>query len=183
MPTTSVIVDVEATCCNDSSFPRHQMEIIEIGAVAVESATGKVESDFQAFVRPVRNPILTDFCRELTSISQDDVDSAGDYPTSIKPFRDWLSTLADYDFCSWGFYDRKQFEQDSEFHSVPYPFAGPHRNIKIEFSEAVGLRKKVGVGGALRHLGLKFEGTAHRGIDDARNIARIYAQMIARRGF
>lgn len=178
MSKTSVIVDVEATCCDDSSFPRHQMEIIEIGAVAVESKTGQVISDYETFIRPVRNPTLTDFCRGLTTITQEQVDSADDYPTAMKPFRKWLSSLGDYDFCSWGFYDRRQFEQDSEFHSVGYPFAGPHRNVKIEFSEAIGSKKKMGVGGALRYLGLKFEGTPHRGIDDARNIARIYREVI-----
>lgn len=178
MPETSVIVDVEATCCNDSLFPRHQMEIIEIGAVAVRSESGEITSDFQSFIRPVRNPTLTDFCRELTSITQEQVDSADDYPTVMQSFRRWLASLGDYDFCSWGFYDRKQFEQDSDFHSVGYPFAGPHRNVKIEFAEAIGSKKKMGVGGALRHLGFTFEGTPHRGIDDAKNIARIYREII-----
>ena len=182
MPATSVIVDVEATCCNDSSFPRHQMEIIEIGAVAVDSASGDVESEFQTFIRPIRNPVLTDFCRELTSISQQDVDGAEDYSTTLKEFRAWLATLGGYDFCSWGDYDRRQFEQDSRFHSVPYPFAGGHRNLKIEFVETTGLKKKKGVGGALRHLGLEFQGSPHRGIDDAHNIARINAELITLRG-
>ena len=39
----------------------------------------------------------------------------------------------------------------------------------------------MGVGGALRYLGLEFEGTPHRGIDDARNIARIYSEGICPR--
>lgn len=175
----SIIVDLEATCCKDGSFPRHEMEIIEIGAVAVDSATGAIDSEFQSFVRPVRNLKLTDFCRELTSISQEQVDEAEDYPTTIKAFRKWLSGFGEYDFCSWGYYDRSQFEQDCEYHSVPYPFAGPHRNLKVEFAQALGLKKKLGVGGALKRLGMAFDGTPHRGIDDARNIARIYAEVIA----
>jgi len=179
MPTISVIVDLEATCCNDNSFPRHEMEIIEIGAVAVNSATGEIRAEFQSFIRPVRNPVLTDFCIELTSISQEQVDYADNYPAVLKALGAWLASLENYDFCSWGFYDRRQFEQDCQFHSIPYPFAGPHRNLKIEFAEAVGSKKKMGVGGALRKLGLEFEGTPHRGIDDARNIARIYASVLS----
>jgi inhibitor of KinA sporulation pathway (predicted exonuclease) len=181
MPVKSVIVDVEATCCEDESFPRLEMEIIEIGAVAVESVAGAVESEFQAFVRPVRNPVLTEFCRGLTGITQGQVDEAEEYPAVIKRFREWLAGVGDYDFCSWGFYDRNQFEQDSRFHSVDYPFSGVHRNLKLEFAEATGARKKLGVGGALRRLGLEFEGSPHRGIDDARNIARIYRELIRRR--
>ena len=49
--------------------------------------------------------------------------------------------------------------------------------MKKEFSST----KRYGVGAALKKLGLEFEGTAHRGIDDAKNIARIYAKGIAPR--
>lgn len=181
MPDTVVIVDLEATCCNDSSFPRHEMEIIEIGAVAANAKSAEIHSEFQCFVRPVRHPKLTGFCRQLTSISQQQVDAADDFPTVLATFRQWLSHLGHYDFCSWGFYDRKQFEQDCSFHGVAYPFAGRHRNLKVEFAEAIGARRKMGVGGALKHLGLEFQGTPHRGIDDARNIARIYGALIDRR--
>lgn len=43
----------------------------------------------------------------------------------------------------------------------------PHTNFKFLMSERVGLDQ------ALRQAGMQFEGTAHRGIDDACNIARL----------
>jgi inhibitor of KinA sporulation pathway (predicted exonuclease) len=46
-------------------------------------------------------------------------------------------------------------------------------NLKAEFSEFSGRRKKLGLAEAVRSLGLQFEGSHHRGIDDARNIARV----------
>ena len=177
MPAYSVIVDLEATCCNRDSFPREEMEIIEIGAVRVSSITGEIDSEFGAFVRPVRNPLLTDFCRELTSISQGEVQGADDFPTVLRRFSSWMAEHPDYDFCSWGDYDKKQFVRDCQFHDVPYPFSGDHRNLKAEFSSLTGSKKRFGLGGALRKLGLEFEGTAHRGIDDARNIARVYSHL------
>ena len=180
MPTYSIIVDLEATCCNEGSFPREEMEIIEIGAVAVLAATGEIRSEFQSFVRPVRNPRLTDFCQELTTIGQTDVDSAEDYPAVIGRFSSWLSDHEDYDFCSWGAYDKKQFVQDCEYHSLSYPFSGEHRNVKVEFSKAMGGKKRFGLGGAIKRIGLEFTGTAHRGIDDAKNIARVYRYLLER---
>ena len=45
----TVIVDHEATCCDQNSFPRHEMEIIEIGAVRIFSSTCEIESEFGAF--------------------------------------------------------------------------------------------------------------------------------------
>ncbi len=31
-----LVIDLEATCCNDGQFPREEMEIIEIGAVIAD---------------------------------------------------------------------------------------------------------------------------------------------------
>lgn len=40
--------DVEATCSDDGSVSRHQMEMIEIGAVMQSARTFEVESEFQS---------------------------------------------------------------------------------------------------------------------------------------
>jgi inhibitor of KinA sporulation pathway (predicted exonuclease) len=46
-------------------------------------------------------------------------------------------------------------------------------NLKSKFSHALDIKKKLGLTQALQHLDLAFSGVHHRGIDDARNIARI----------
>ena len=70
------IIDFEATCCDKNSFPRNEMEIIEIGMVIVDYDTFEKVSEFQSFVKPVRHDKLTAFCKNLTSITQETVDSA-----------------------------------------------------------------------------------------------------------
>jgi inhibitor of KinA sporulation pathway (predicted exonuclease) len=155
-----VIVDLEATCCNDDSFPRDEMEIIEIGAVMVQGNTLEIVSEFQSFIQPVRHhPQLTDFCKELTSISQADVDSAPGFKEAIQKFQTWTSSFANFDFCSWGNYDRNQLEQDCQFHQVPSPILAPHRNLKQEFSTFLGVNKVYGMSKALSTIGIKLEGT------------------------
>ena len=80
-------VDLEATCdeVDESEAPRplavapDQMETIEIGMVVIDLESLEIVDEFQRFVRPQINPILTDFCKQLTSIQQADVDSAGTY--------------------------------------------------------------------------------------------------------
>ena len=42
-----LIVDLEATCCDSGTIPRHEMEIIEIGAVMLNRATWEIDSEFQ----------------------------------------------------------------------------------------------------------------------------------------
>ncbi|MEH2370496.1 3'-5' exonuclease [Nostoc sp.] len=172
-----LIVDLEATCCNNKTIPRHQMEIIEIGAVMLNRATWEIDSEFQQFIQPVRHPQLTGFCTELTSIRQQDVDEAPKFFEAISRFKEWINLFPDYIFCSWGNYDKKQFIQDCAFHNFPYPFTSEHINIKEEFSEYLGVSKKFGMAQALNELGIELKGTHHRGIDDARNIAAIYRQI------
>lgn len=66
------------------------MEIIEIGAVLVERDQLQIIDEFQTFIKPTKNPILTDFCKELTSITQKDIDSAPIFPIAIAEFKNWL---------------------------------------------------------------------------------------------
>lgn len=172
-----LIVDLEATCCDRGTIPRAQNEIIEIGAVMLCAASLERVGEFGCFVRPVRHPHLTTFCTNLTSITQEQVNEAPLYPEAMQAFRDWMYPFGSFMFSSWGDYDRKQFEWDCEFHGVSWPFPSGHLNLKAAFAMTTG-RKKMGMTQALEHLGLPLEGTHHRGIDDARNIARIVQEVL-----
>ncbi len=172
-----LIIDLEATCSKDGTIPRHQMEIIEIGAVMLNSSTWNIDSEFQQFIKPIIHPQLTDFCTELTTIKQQDVDVAPTFPEVISRLKKWMLSFDNYTFCSWGNYDKNQFIQDCKFHQIPYPFTSVHRNIKQEFSEYLGVSRKFGMAQALQYLGMELQGTHHRGIDDARNIATIFKYM------
>lgn len=173
-----LVIDLEATCDDGGSVPRREMEIIEIGAVLVDCETFEPIAEFQSFVRPVRHPELTPFCRQLTSITQAEVDAAPTFPIVIAALREFVEAHGRPLFCSWGNYDRGQFGLDAGFHQVDLPFGTDHLNIKQAFSDALGTRKRFGMAGALRKLGLPLAGTHHRGIDDARNIARILPYAI-----
>ncbi|MFZ6743790.1 exonuclease domain-containing protein [Undibacterium sp. JH2W] len=168
-----LVIDFEATCCDQGSVPREHMEIIEFGCVMVDASDFVIVSEFQSFVRPARHAQLTAFCRSLTSISQQEVDAAPGFKEVVTQFKHWLYQYQDFVFCSWGDYDRKQLQQDCGFHRVPNPIGAAHINLKPLMSERFNLNKKLGLGQAIRHAGLEFSGTAHRGIDDARNIARL----------
>lgn len=174
-----LVVDLEATCSEDRTVvPRHEMEIIEIGAVMVEGESFKPVAEFQSFVRPVRNPVLTDFCRELTGIEQVDVDAAAGFATGLDEFATWFRAYEGFLFCSWGDYDRRQFERDCKYHSIDYPLGAQHVNLKEEYARKRGLRRGRGLGNVLDAEGIPFEGRPHRGIDDARNIAKLLPLIV-----
>ncbi len=178
-----LVVDLEATCCDMKSIPRHQMETIEIGAVMVVRETLEVVDEFQTFIKPMRHPILTNFCLELTSIIQAQVDTAPDFGTAMSRWQTWLSKFDNAIFGSWGEYDRTQFFQDSKHHQIdlPYPVSSNHINLKEIFSTAQGLPKRYGMAQALDLANIPLTGTHHRGIDDARNITKLLPYILGRK--
>ena len=178
-PAYFLVIDLEATCDDRGTVPKHEMEIIEIGAVLVESASLEAVGEFQAFVKPVRHKELTPFCTGLTSITQSQVDGAPGFAEAIEALRRFIDGREAL-FASWGDYDRNQFEQDARYHRVSLPFGGRHTNVKRAFSAALGETKRYGMAEALQRVGLPLVGTHHRGIDDARNIARLLPWALGR---
>jgi inhibitor of KinA sporulation pathway (predicted exonuclease) len=167
---TYIIVDLECTCTDSNEFPRNQMEIIEIAAASIESDSLKMIEEYNEFVKPVRNPVLTCFCKELTSISQEELENAEDFKKVLSRFKNWIRKHKNPIFCSWGDFDKNQIKQDCIYHKQPYPFGNDHINLKKEFSKVQGIKKRIGIARAIKLCGLKFEGKHHRGIDDVRNI-------------
>ena len=170
-----VVLDFEATCSNGTGpieVPRGEMEIIEIGAIAVDPELNTL-SEFARFIRPVRHTTLSAFATELTTITQSDVDAAEDFKSVAAELALWAAENEISWWGSWGKYDRNQLTQDVRFHRVPDPLPQPHFNIKESFSERQGIKRRLGLGGAVKTAGLSFEGTAHRAISDTRNIARL----------
>lgn len=174
-----LVIDLEATCDEERRIPSRQMEIIEIGSVLVDAATLEPVAEHQTFVKPVRHPVLTEFCTKLTTITQPDVANAPRFPEALASLARFIGDR-EVLFCSWGDYDRRQFEQDAKFHKVALPFGEKHLNVKKQFSTALGEETRYGMAGALRRVGLQLEGTHHRGIDDARNIARLLPWVLGR---
>lgn len=174
------VIDVESTCWGDSSKRGERHEIIEMGATILRIIDRKLVDvgSFCYFVKPVENPILSTFCKRLTSLGQEDIDTAEIFPGALSQLIEhgqyWFFRevpLKEVIFASWGDYDRHQFEKECDFHKIEYPF-GVHWNVKRAFS-VKRQEKKCGVIAALHRLGLSFEGINHRGIDDSKNIAKI----------
>ncbi|HBO94567.1 MAG TPA: exonuclease [Gammaproteobacteria bacterium] len=179
-----LIVDLEATCWemqrapNGDSQSIHNMEIIEVGC-ALATRKGNLLDAHSFLVRPTRNPVLSDFCMELTGITQSMVDAAPMLPEAIEAMNAWLGDLPDdFIWCSWGNYDRLHLEAQSQLDGArPVILSHPHLNLKRIWRRTTGHKRKNGFANALAFHGLEFEGHHHRGVDDARNMARVLPYM------
>ena len=135
-----------------------------------------VENDC-ILIKPAESPV-SEFCTKLTTLTQKDVDKGISFKEACRLLDDSYNTK-DFLWASWGDYDRCMFEKQAARMGTDYPFGPTHLNLKSLFALAHGLPREVSVRKALEVLGLAFEGTSHRGVDDARNIARIYSRLVS----
>jgi len=177
-----VVFDLEATCYDntDPTKPKDfRNEIIEIGAVKLDE-TGKEIDRFGKFARPLIHPVISKFCNELTTITQEDIDYADELGDVLVQFLEWVDGAT---LVSWGFYDRTQLEKDLIANDLEYLLEEleGHQSLKHLHGSWNKLRRGgIGLGGAIKFEKLTFDGTAHRGIDDAINIAKIFRKYIDR---
>lgn len=172
-----IILDLEATCDNQPSWNRDDMEIIQIGAVLV-GTDGFVVEAFNRFAKPSIRPELTKFCTQLTGITQAQVDNAQPLRAVLAEFNDWMNKLERFHKCkwgSWGAYDRNQFIKDANRQKIKLDFLTDkytHYNLKNVWSQYAG-KRPMGLGKAVTAEGRVFQGRAHNALVDAENIARL----------
>ncbi|NXS07702.1 ERI2 exoribonuclease, partial [Neodrepanis coruscans] len=194
-----LVLDFEATCWRGREWERRRPEIIEFPAVLLNTSTGEIESEFHKYVQPQEHPILSEFCTELTGITQNQVDEGVPLNICLSEFMKWIqkiqkekkiifSTDTQSNFTSetkactfvtWTDWDlgvclqyeckRKQLRKPNILNSWI--------DLKATY-EAFYNRKPKGLNGALQDLGIDFVGREHSGLDDSRNTARLAWRLI-----
>uniref|UniRef100_A0A8C5U9G9 ERI1 exoribonuclease 2 n=1 Tax=Malurus cyaneus samueli TaxID=2593467 RepID=A0A8C5U9G9_9PASS len=192
-----IVLDFEATCWREPG--RRGPEIIEFPAVLLNTSTGVIESEFHMYVQPQEHPILSEFCTELTGITQNQVDEGVPLNICLSQFLKWIQKIQKEKkiifitdsqsnstseakacaFVTWTDWDlgvclhyecrRKQLRKPDILNSWI--------DLKATY-RAFYNRKPKSLNGALQDLGIAFEGREHSGLDDSRNTARLAWRLI-----
>ena len=126
------------------------------------------------------NPFLSYFCRQLTHIEQEYINRASAFPDVADEFQEWSGVFDDEDYllCSWGSFDKKLLVQDCILHKLDYDWTAHHINLKRQYQELKRLHRSRGLKAAVNSEGFEFTGSHHRGIDDAKNLAKIFVKYL-----
>ncbi|XP_052359630.1 ERI1 exoribonuclease 2-like isoform X2 [Oncorhynchus keta] len=191
-----IVIDFESTCWRERNS--YGQEIIEFPAVLLNTSTGQVESEFHTYVQPQEHPVLSDFCTELTGITQQQVEAGVPLHICLSRFSRWLQTLEHQSgvvfprdqrapvaeqrpcaFVTWSDWDlgvcllyeckRKQLHKPAVLNS----WIDLRATYRLFYN-----RKPKGLNGALQDLGIQFSGREHSGLDDARNTAHLAWKMM-----
>lgn len=173
-------VDLEATCDDSPKFNRRHMEIIEFGCTLLNSKY-EVVGTFNSFVRPTINPTLTEFCKGLTTITQEQVDSADTWDVVAAQIAEFFaSTIPEGSneiWVSWGDFDRNLIVRECDRYNVTDPMSPIHFNLKALEASHRNSKKQHGMKGTMERMGLVFPGILHRACDDAMALSMIMREL------
>lgn len=189
------ILDFEATC--DDSVKHYDNEIIEFPSVLLKwdplIANYTKVSEIQFYCKPLCNTKVTKFCNDLTGITQDKVNQGIDFTSALEQHVSWLMQECKVDkpdemlfedrviIVTCGAWDLNTvFPKDCRRWNVNNPNKVYRRfvNIKVEFANQYKRSKLRGMKQMLEELEIPLEGRHHSGIDDCRNIAKIWQRMV-----
>ncbi|XP_014907113.1 ERI1 exoribonuclease 2 [Poecilia latipinna] len=194
-----IVIDFESTCWREKN--NYGQEIIEFPAVLLNTSSGEVESEFHMYVQPQEHPVLSEFCTELTGITQVQVEAGVPLQICLSRFNRWVQNLqldkgvmfpnkqqtcsaSDVSqklctFLTWSDWDLGvclQYEcKRKQLHKpdVLSSWIDLRSTYRLFYS-----RKPKGLNGALQDLGIQFSGREHSGLDDARNTAQLAVRMM-----
>uniref|UniRef100_A0A803SVP0 ERI1 exoribonuclease 2 n=1 Tax=Anolis carolinensis TaxID=28377 RepID=A0A803SVP0_ANOCA len=194
-----IIIDFESTCWNDRR-KCYSQEIIEFPAVLLNTSDGEIESEFHMYVQPQEHPLLSEFCTELTGITQvHQVDDGVPLHICLSQFSKWIQkiqkekniiftsghsscaasegklcafvTWSDWDLGVCLHYECKRKQLRKP--DILNSWIDLRATYKVFYS-----RKPQGLKGALQDVGIIFAGREHSGLDDSRNTAHLAWRMI-----
>lgn len=158
--------------CNENGWnePWQHKELLQIGAIKVDTefAYKEIES-FDLFIKPQKNPELSDYIQKLTGISQQQVDSQGFIAhEAMTKFKDFCGDLPIY---SYG-HDWKIAEETARLQNFALPIA------LSQFHDISPVIKDHGIdinqytsGEQHQAVNITMDGHTHNALHDVRSIA------------
>ena len=182
-PTEVVVFDTEFTAWQGSmergwSGPGEHKEIVQIGAVLLDARTLAERRAFSVLVRPVRNPVLSDYLVQLTRITNERLAREGvDFPAALARF---LEFAGERPLHSYGRDDRI-IAANATLLSRPHLWPGLTATNLKDWLLKVGIPLAGVYSGMLaQHVGAASQGIAHDALIDARSLAEAVRFLVAK---
>ena len=175
-----LVLDFEANCSSDQV---RDHEIIEFPAVLVEAYSGRVVNEFRSFVKMVTHKQLSQFIKDLTHITDEEIARGLGWCECLLAFESWCHTNGitpkNCTVVTCGDWDLKTMLANqlqltkTKLTLFLDELFGCWTNVKITYRDTLQTPRQSGMDAMLNDLGIPLVGHHHSGIDDCRNIAKI----------
>ncbi|MBS5823578.1 MAG: exonuclease domain-containing protein [Clostridium argentinense] len=169
-----IFFDFEMNCTNAEGVNN---EIISIGAVRHSSSGNEV---FYSYIKPSFNCILSDRCKALTNIEQEEINTAEYFGKVFSKFENWVGEKKVI-FISWGNDDIRAFKRDVRLNKCNLPIVNKmvnnYGNLQAVITKHLNSKTQVSLINALKAYNIQFEGHQHNALDDAVNLGKLYVKF------
>ncbi len=188
-------LDIEMSCdghivngrfIDDGRMHFSKREIISVGFI-VSDDKYNIKNRYYSNVKPMINPVLSDYCKQLTGLSQEEVDKGKKCNNAIGDIRNLCSSYSvDYIF-TYGNADkdilnltcqkyRKKFNENVV---NIYVVRDKIVDVKPAILEGIGVKGKhsPGLESVREQLEIKKKGTLHNALDDAMILFKICREI------
>lgn len=175
-----IVLDLEwnqSPMGKDSSADRLPFEIIEIGAVKLNSSL-QIVSEFRRLIRPRVYREMHFIISEVTHMSIEELNQEGtSFMNAMEEFLEWCGT--DYSLCTWGPMDLTELQRNIVYHGMEIPFGWPllYYDVQKIYALVKGQGQRESLDRAVEELGLAEERPFHRALDDAYYTGRVMGAM------
>jgi inhibitor of KinA sporulation pathway (predicted exonuclease) len=159
-----ILYDTEFTCW-EGSLARNwkgngeHREIIQVSALKINENLQIIDR-INTTIKPIINPLLSEYCIHLTGLQQVDIDNSDNY--SI--FNEKFNKFTDYgniNCWSWGNDVNVLYENDNINHTELSNYKKNHFDLRTIFKMKNINIDNVSSGQLARHFGISLEGQAH----------------------
>lgn len=175
-----IVLDLEwnqSPMGKDSSADRLPFEIIEIGAVKLNSSL-QIVSEFRRLIRPRVYREMHFIISEVTHMSIEELNQEGtSFMNAMEEFLEWCGM--DYILCTWGPMDLTELQRNIVYHGMEIPFGWPllYYDVQKIYALVKGEGQRESLDRAVEELGLAKERPFHRALDDAYYTGRVMGAM------
>ncbi|MFE8699416.1 exonuclease domain-containing protein [Cytobacillus sp. FJAT-54145] len=176
-----VFFDFEMLCSNRGML-FEDMEAIRLGAVKYDIETEQI-SYFDRYIRPRNLQPLSNFCKKLTGIQDEDLVDAHLFKEVFADFLTWVGGIKRSRFFSWSKSDITRLELDGKAHQISTTTIDKIQKRYVDFQAIFTKRvtkTQFSVENALKLYDLPFIGEKHNPMYDAYNTLVIYLNFLKR---
>ena len=177
-----LVIDLEFTLyTKPTGRPRAFFsEIIEIGAVRIDSGTREVTGSIQDFVKPQFFPKQAAEAMEFCMITDDDMKSAISFADMLDKIKA-LYVPGETLFVTWGEADYQVISEGCRWHKLDNPILpGDCLDLAAAYKLMKNERRTTGLKQAAQELGVDADGLWHTAHADALNTGKILLKLMER---
>lgn len=170
------VIDLECLCWEDNNPKKTYAEIIEIGIAQLNCKTLEITKVEQILIRPEGN--VSEYCTNLTGLTWDKLRKEGlPFLGACNRMIKNFGTIS-RGWAAFGEGDNAAFKQNCVLKKAPYPLRNNCLDISSLIMLSNGLSERISLQDALTLYGIEFEGTPHKGVDDAYNTAKLLSKLL-----